>query len=155
MESRDSAAVRATRLRDNKRNYRSRQKEYVADLERTVREYRERGVQATKEVQLSALKVVRENTRLRQLLQKSGVDDGTIEAWLCDDPAHGEMTDLVHGQEFLGSRGPPARLTFVRRSLPGSGEILLMIISGRLSGKWCNRDRRRTSHQYCIGDVLS
>lgn len=131
MESQGPAGVRATRLRDNKRNDRSRQKEYVADLERTVNEYRQRGVQATKEVQLSALKVVRENARLRQLLQKSGVDDSTIEAWLRDDPVHRETTGLVHGHELLGNRGVPAILTFVRRSLPFSGEISLMFISGR------------------------
>ncbi|KAF2277001.1 uncharacterized protein EI97DRAFT_375533, partial [Westerdykella ornata] len=62
----------AARLRDNKRRHRARQKEYVLDLERRVTEAREQGVQATKEVQLAAQRVVRENAGLRDLLRRSG-----------------------------------------------------------------------------------
>ncbi|KAH8656300.1 hypothetical protein BGZ61DRAFT_309996, partial [Ilyonectria robusta] len=57
---------------ENKRRYRARRKEYVADLERMLKEARERGVQATKEVQLAAQQVVQENARLRELLGLAG-----------------------------------------------------------------------------------
>ncbi|KAH8587408.1 hypothetical protein B0O99DRAFT_400201 [Bisporella sp. PMI_857] len=76
---------RATRLRENKRRFRLRRKEYVTDLERSLRELREQGVQATKEVQLSARKVARENARLRQLLRYVGVDDNVVHSWIQQD----------------------------------------------------------------------
>lgn len=48
----------ASRVRDNKRRHRARQKEYVLDLERRLAETREQEIQATKEVQLAAQGVV-------------------------------------------------------------------------------------------------
>lgn len=78
-------ASRTARLRDNKRRYRTRQKEYIADLERRLRETRQEGIQATKEVQLSARAVVRENVRLRQLLRHVNVDENTINSWTQQD----------------------------------------------------------------------
>jgi hypothetical protein len=65
---------RSVRLRDNKRRYRARQKEYTAELERKLRELQQQGVQATIEVQRSERKVARENHRLRELLRHVGVD---------------------------------------------------------------------------------
>ncbi|KAH9216590.1 hypothetical protein DL95DRAFT_522669 [Leptodontidium sp. 2 PMI_412] len=76
---------RAARLRDNKRRFRSRRKEYVTDLERSLRELREQGVQATIEVQLSARRVARENVRLRQLLRYFGVDENVVHSWIQQD----------------------------------------------------------------------
>jgi hypothetical protein len=38
-------------------------------------------VQATKEVQLSARKVVKDNARLKALLRHVGVEDHVIESW--------------------------------------------------------------------------
>jgi hypothetical protein len=69
-------------LRDNKRRFRSRRKEYVADLERSLRELRQQGVQATKEVQLSARRVAQENVLLRDLLRQQGVDDNVVDSWI-------------------------------------------------------------------------
>ncbi|KAJ9645073.1 hypothetical protein H2199_003077 [Coniosporium tulheliwenetii] len=95
---------RATRLRENKRKHRSRQKEYVADLERKLDEYRLQGIQATKEVQLSARRVAQENISLRLLLRQQGVDDVTVDAWVqkaldnhgstsvCAEPEWGEAS---------------------------------------------------------------
>jgi len=54
----------------------------VQDLESKIAEYREQGVQATKEVQVAAQKVVRENARLKELLRRVGYSDGAIEKWV-------------------------------------------------------------------------
>ncbi len=70
------------RIRNNKRRHRARQQEYVRDLERQLAEMRDKGVQATKEVQLAAQRVARENARLRELLRQSGFDDERIDAFL-------------------------------------------------------------------------
>ncbi|KAH7176267.1 hypothetical protein EDB81DRAFT_34119 [Dactylonectria macrodidyma] len=70
------------RLTENKRRYRARRKEYVADLERRLEEARERGVQATKEVQLAAQQVVQENARLRELLGLAGFSHEDVDAWV-------------------------------------------------------------------------
>ncbi|KAF2623817.1 hypothetical protein BU25DRAFT_349156 [Macroventuria anomochaeta] len=76
---------RSVRARDNKRRHRARQKEYVLELERKVAMTREQGVQATKEVQSAAQRVVRENARLRDLLRRMGYTDRTIDAWVAED----------------------------------------------------------------------
>ncbi|KAF7502890.1 hypothetical protein GJ744_004959 [Endocarpon pusillum] len=72
---------RASRLRENKRRSRARQKEYTADLEQKLRQLQRDGVQATIEIQLSARKVFQENKNLRGLLQHLGVDENTINSW--------------------------------------------------------------------------
>lgn len=72
---------RATRLRDNKRRNRQRQKDYTSSLESRLKELQSQGVQATKEVQVSARKVVEENARLKALLRHTGVPDHVIETW--------------------------------------------------------------------------
>ncbi|KAK4232980.1 hypothetical protein C8A03DRAFT_48321 [Achaetomium macrosporum] len=76
-----SDAARTSRLTENKRRYRARQKEYVADLERSLAESRVQGIKATKEVQLAARKVVAENGRLRELLRLVGFADEDIDVW--------------------------------------------------------------------------
>ena len=50
-------------------------------------------MQATKEVQLAAQRVLKQNVRLRELLRRIGFDDGFIDAWVrqddcgnCDQP---------------------------------------------------------------------
>ncbi|KAF3009811.1 hypothetical protein E8E13_010155 [Curvularia kusanoi] len=76
------AELTSRRQRDNKRRHRARQKEYIADLERRVADTRERRVQVTKEVQLAAQKVARENARLKELLRRTGYTDDAIESWM-------------------------------------------------------------------------
>ncbi|KAF1957151.1 hypothetical protein CC80DRAFT_471670 [Byssothecium circinans] len=73
---------RASRVRENKRRHRARQKEYILDLEHKVAETREQGIQVTKEVQLAAQKVTRENAKLRDLLRRAGYTDDVVDAWL-------------------------------------------------------------------------
>ncbi|KAH7359795.1 hypothetical protein BKA66DRAFT_472074 [Pyrenochaeta sp. MPI-SDFR-AT-0127] len=75
----------ASRVRDNKRRHRARQKEYVSDLERRLAKTREQGVQVTKEVQLAAQRVTRENAKLRDLLRRTGYTDDVIDAWVRED----------------------------------------------------------------------
>jgi hypothetical protein len=75
---------RAARLRDNKRRNRQKQKDYTASLEAKLIELQARGVQATKEVQQSARRVVEENVRLKALLRYVGVNDFMIETWTPD-----------------------------------------------------------------------
>ncbi|KAK6527539.1 hypothetical protein TWF694_004522 [Orbilia ellipsospora] len=70
------------RIRDNKRRYRARKKEYVEEIERKLQDYQQQGIQASREIQVAALRVVEENTRLKELLRHVGVDDCTIQAWL-------------------------------------------------------------------------
>lgn len=74
-----------SRIRDNKRRHRARQREYVLELQRTVADTRERGIQVTKEVQLAAQGVARENAKLRDLLRWAGYTDDTIDAWVKGD----------------------------------------------------------------------
>ena len=72
----------ATRLRENQRRSRQRKKEYLGSLETRVRECERLGVEATVEVQKAARQVVRENSRLRELLRVKGVGEGEVEKWL-------------------------------------------------------------------------
>jgi hypothetical protein len=76
-----SSIAKASRLTENKRRYRARQKEYVSDLERKVAEAREQGIKATTEVQLAAREVVIENGQLRDLLRLAGFTDEDINVW--------------------------------------------------------------------------
>ncbi|KAK4209230.1 hypothetical protein QBC37DRAFT_324312 [Rhypophila decipiens] len=76
-----SDPARTSRLTENKRRYRARQKEYVADFERRLAEARAHGISATEQVQLAARQVVAENSRLRELLQLAGFDDEDIDVW--------------------------------------------------------------------------
>lgn len=77
----DEDSIRAARLRDNKRRNRQRQKDYTSSLEKRLEELQAQGVQATKEVQVSARRVVEDNARLKALLRCVGVEDHVIENW--------------------------------------------------------------------------
>jgi hypothetical protein len=90
--SQDKNTDHTSRARDNKRRHRARQKEYVLDLERRLAVTREQGVQATKEVQLAAQRVTRENVKLRDLLRRTGYTNSAIDAWIRDD-------ECLHGAE--------------------------------------------------------
>lgn len=77
-------------MTENKRRYRARQKEYVADLERRLAESRAQEIKATTEVQLAARKVVAENGRLRELLQLAGFAREEIDVWAKRGDCQGE-----------------------------------------------------------------
>ncbi len=61
------------RIRNNQRRSRARRKEYLQELESKLRKYESMGVEASTEIQASARLVVKENKRLRALLQSRGV----------------------------------------------------------------------------------
>jgi len=79
---REKNVDRAARVRENKRRHRTRHKEYVLNLERTLAKAREQGVQATKEVQRAAQQVAGENAKLRDLLGRIGYTHSFIDAWI-------------------------------------------------------------------------
>lgn len=58
------------------------------DLERRLDEVRQEGVQATKDVQASAQKVVRENARLKALLRHLNIADDVVDMWVPGDMGH-------------------------------------------------------------------
>jgi hypothetical protein len=70
------------RLRENKRRNRQKQKDYTASLAARLNELQDKGVQATKEVQQSARRVIEDNARLKALLRHVGVNDYMIETWI-------------------------------------------------------------------------
>ncbi|KAL9104805.1 MAG: hypothetical protein Q9163_000303 [Psora crenata] len=106
---------RTSRVRDNKRRHRARRKEYVLDLERRLAQTREQEVQATKEVQLAAQRVARENAKLRELLRKTGFTDEAINTWVTDDQYLDGIEPSQHilrpmpsqNVENVASTGPP------------------------------------------------
>jgi len=95
-------AERALRIRENKRRHRVRQKEYVSSLERKLAETREQSVQATKEVQVAAQRIVHENTRLRELLRLNGIGNEAIDAWVRQDYGQCGGQDLYPPAGRLG-----------------------------------------------------
>ncbi|KAH8672052.1 hypothetical protein BGZ60DRAFT_527486 [Tricladium varicosporioides] len=91
-------AKRAERLRDNKRRNRQRQRDYTTGLEKKLKELQVQGVQATKEVQVSARRVVEDNVRLRALLSCIGVEDHVIETWRPGD----DISPVMYGGKGEG-----------------------------------------------------
>ncbi|KAK4112656.1 hypothetical protein N656DRAFT_708738 [Canariomyces notabilis] len=94
-------AARTSRLTENKRRYRARRKEYVADLERRLEEMRVQGINATAQVQLAARKVVAENGRLRELLQLAGFTAEDIDLWAKSE--HADYKGLAMQRENAAS----------------------------------------------------
>ncbi|RDW63245.1 uncharacterized protein DSM5745_10356 [Aspergillus mulundensis] len=89
----DKEEARMVRLRENKRRSRQRQRQYTVDLEKKVREYEQRGIQATVEVQAAARLVAQENHHLRALLGQLRVSEQEITRWLktraeCEERKH-------------------------------------------------------------------
>lgn len=77
MPGQDSAhAVMQSRIRDNQRRSRARQKEYIHELEEKVQACERLGVQASLEIQQAARNVLEENKRLRALLLSRDLDAG-------------------------------------------------------------------------------
>ncbi|KAJ2907378.1 uncharacterized protein MKZ38_003235 [Zalerion maritima] len=70
------------RIRDNQRRSRARRKEYLQDLEQKLRMCELQGIEASHEMQAAARKVADENKRLRSLLNRHGVNDDNIEAYV-------------------------------------------------------------------------
>lgn len=77
MPGQESAhVVMQSRIRDNQRRSRARQKEYIHELEEKVQACERLGVQASLEIQQAARNVLEENKRLRALLMSRDLDGG-------------------------------------------------------------------------------
>ncbi|KAH7386739.1 hypothetical protein DE146DRAFT_747918 [Phaeosphaeria sp. MPI-PUGE-AT-0046c] len=76
----------SVRIRDNQRRSRNRRKELIDDLQARVKDYERKGVTATQHMQHAARYVALENTRLRTLLARHGVQQAEVDAYLrsCD-----------------------------------------------------------------------
>lgn len=80
MPGQESAhVVMQSRIRDNQRRSRARQKEYIHELEEKVQACGRLGVQASLEIQQAARNVLEENKRLRALLLSRDLGDGGLE----------------------------------------------------------------------------
>ena len=80
MPGQDSAhVVMQSRIRDNQRRSRARQKEYIHELEEKVQACERMGVQASLEIQQAARNVLEENKRLRALLLSRDLGDGGLQ----------------------------------------------------------------------------
>ena len=77
-----SAVPLATRLRENQRRSRLRQKEFVEHLQTRLREYESNELRATLDMQAAARRVAWENAQLRDLLVDNGISPMEIENFL-------------------------------------------------------------------------
>ncbi|KAL8367169.1 hypothetical protein RB599_010257 [Gaeumannomyces hyphopodioides] len=84
-QAKEDDTERAVRLRNNKRRHRLRKREYVVDLEQRLAKAHADGIQATKEVQAAARRVVWENSRLRQILHDQGLSSDAIDSLIHRD----------------------------------------------------------------------
>lgn len=82
MDEDSAEKQRTVRLRETKRRYRARKREYVESLQQQLVETRDQQVGGMQQVQLAAQKVVKDNSRLRTLLRLMGVEDIVVESWL-------------------------------------------------------------------------
>jgi len=80
----------------NQRNFRSRRKEYVLELEQKVRDYEREGVVATEKVQHAARSLQAENAALRQLIQQGlGWDAGAVDRYVAHAVMGGRVEPLL------------------------------------------------------------
>jgi hypothetical protein len=88
----------ATRIRDNQRRSRARHKEFVDGLQRRIQEYERRGVEATLQMQRAARDVAVENSRLRALLARNGINAEEVDTYLKsfgDQPSRDSSTTPI------------------------------------------------------------
>lgn len=108
MPGQDSAhVVMQSRIRDNQRRSRARQKEYIHELEEKVQACERLGVQASLEIQQAARNVLEENKRLRALLLSRDLDGGGPEGGV------GKLSlssEAIYLQEKLDRHGPSSRV---------------------------------------------
>jgi hypothetical protein len=85
------------RIRDNQRRSRARRKEYLQELETSLRQCELQGVEASAEIQTAARKVADENKKLRAMLAHNGIDSDSIELFLTTTPVTTAMDSNQHG----------------------------------------------------------
>ncbi|KAH7087704.1 hypothetical protein FB567DRAFT_495759 [Paraphoma chrysanthemicola] len=82
MSKKDNDTSTSARIRDNQRRSRNRRKELIEDLQRRVRDYELKGIEATQDMQRAARRVANENVGLRTLLAQRGVTAVDVDAFL-------------------------------------------------------------------------
>ena len=102
------------RIRDNQRRSRARRKEYLQELENSLRQCELQGVEASSEIQAAARRVAEENKKLRAMLSYHGVQNDSIEMFLTTSPpsvgpngtqyGHGTSNSVQVLEESLNTR---------------------------------------------------
>lgn len=113
MPGQESArVVMQSRIRDNQRRSRARQKEYIHELEEKVQACERLGVQASLEIQQAARNVLEENKRLRALLLSRDLDSGEPEGGggVGGGGKLSLSSEAIYLQEKLERHGPCSRV---------------------------------------------
>lgn len=132
MPGQESAhAVMQSRIRDNQRRSRARQKEYIHELEEKVQACERLGVQASLEIQQAARNVLEENKRLRALLLSRDLDGGGPEGG--GGGGVGKLSlssEAIYLQEKLERHGPCSRVVGGGKAMigqhTGKGQQILL-----------------------------
>ena len=112
MPGQESAhVVMQSRIRDNQRRSRARQKEYIHELEEKVQACERLGVQASLEIQQAARNVLEENKQLRALLFSRTLDGGGPEGGGRGGVGRLSLSsEAIYLQEKLERHGPCSRV---------------------------------------------
>lgn len=105
----------ATRMRENQRRFRARQKELVEELQQQLQEYKQNEIQANTIIQLAARKVAWENAQLRELLATKGVSSASIEAFLASKQQTKSITAARGFQSSAVVHTSPSHITQSQR----------------------------------------
>lgn len=115
MPGQESAhVVMQSRIRDNQRRSRARQKEYIHELEEKVQTCERLGVQASLEIQQAARNVLEENKRLRALLLSQELGGGGPE-----------------GGGGVGSLGLSSEAIYLQEKLERHGSCPMVVGGGK------------------------
>lgn len=121
MPGQESAhAVMQSRIRDNQRRSRARQKEYIHELEEKVQACERLGVQASLEIQQAARNVLEENKRLRALLLSRDLDGGGPEGGGAGGVGKLSLSsEAIYLQEKLERQGSCSRVAGGGKAMTG------------------------------------
>lgn len=92
----------------------------MEDLQRKVRDYEVRGVQATLDMQRAARTVALENSRLRALLSSKGVSEVELEKYLVSPGEGFRAQQREPNDHHRGSKGRPTAADTIGNSAPSS-----------------------------------
>lgn len=92
----------------------------MEDLQRKVRDYETRGVQATLDMQRAARAVALENSRLRALLSSKGVSDYEVEKFLASSGEGSKAQQREVNSHCCGSEGSPTASDTPGQDTPSS-----------------------------------
>lgn len=122
MPGQESAhVVMQSRIRDNQRRSRARQKDYIHELEEKVQACERLGVQASLEIQQAARNVLEENKRLRALLLSRDLDGAGLdgEGGVGGVGGLSLSSEAIYLQEKLEKHGSCSRVVGGGKELKG------------------------------------